>query len=205
MLTKLPLVLALAFGLLAGTASATTYVVTNNGLIDPNQNYGCPAGSANCLTSKDLSLSGTGAAGGDIVVTASPRSRSRSRPACCSRRRAPSRTRCRSQRALQRLGERVLGPGIVSEAGSATGSVSGLLDGNRSRPRALVTNLTCATDAARRLLQRMSGHPAPAAGLAAHVDGRGDSGAGAVTGAARPARRSCGGTAHPALRLARQA
>jgi hypothetical protein len=52
----------------APALASTILNVTQNGLTAPNANYGCPAGSANCLTSLDFQLTGTGAATGSIVL-----------------------------------------------------------------------------------------------------------------------------------------
>ena len=145
MLTKLPLVLALAFGLLAGTASATTYVVTNNGLIAPNQNYGCPAGSANCLTSKDFGLVGTSLATGTITLDPTIASLSLD---IASVQFAPTGSGSNVTFTNVHYSGTVnvfSGPGFVSQSGAATGSVSGLLDGTPFTAPALVTNLTCTT------------------------------------------------------------
>jgi len=42
-------------------------VVTGGGLIAPNANYGCPAGSADCLVSHDYELVGTASASGTLM------------------------------------------------------------------------------------------------------------------------------------------
>lgn len=147
MLTKLPLVLALALGVVASSASATTFHVTANGLVAPNQNYGCPSGSANCLTSKDFSLSGTGAAGGDIVVAGSIATLSLDVASVLF---VPTGAGSNALFTNVHYSGSVnvfSGSGIVSEIGSSVGSVSGLLNGNPFTSAALVTNLTCATSA----------------------------------------------------------
>jgi len=147
MLTKLPLVLvlALAFGVVAPSASAATFQVTANGLVAPNQNYGCPAGSANCLTSKDYSLSGTGDATGSIVVTGSIATLSLDVASVLF---VPTGAGSNAQFTAVHYSGSVnvfAASNIVSQIGSATGSVSGLLDGNPFSAPAIVTNLTCAT------------------------------------------------------------
>ena len=145
--TKLPLVLALALCLAAPVASATTYQVTANGLVAPNQNYGCPSGSANCLTSTDFSLSGTGAATGDIIVTGSVATLSFDVASVLF---APTGAGSNLQFTNVHYSGTVnvfSSAGIVSQIGFATGSVSGLLGGNPFTAAALVTNLTCATGA----------------------------------------------------------
>ena len=62
--------IALGAWLLAtsGAYATTTFNVIANGLTAPNANYGCPVGSANCLTSLDFQLTGTGPATGTIVL-----------------------------------------------------------------------------------------------------------------------------------------
>ena len=56
---------------LAATAPAyavTVYNITSLGLTAPHANYGCPVGSANCLTSLDFQLAAPAAATGTITV-----------------------------------------------------------------------------------------------------------------------------------------
>jgi len=65
--------LAIALGVLllgSSPALATTLFVAQGGLVAPNANYGCPTGSANCLTSLDFQLAGTAAATGSITTNA---------------------------------------------------------------------------------------------------------------------------------------
>ena len=147
MLTQLPLVLVLALGLVASSASASTFQVSANGLVAPNQNYGCPAGSANCLTSMDYGLSGTGAATGDIVVSGSVATLSLDVASVLF---LPMGAGSNVQFSNVHYSGTVnvfSTASIVSQIGSATGSVSGLLNGDPFTAPALVTNLTCATDA----------------------------------------------------------
>jgi hypothetical protein len=135
----------LALALVAGTASATTYVVSGNGLIAPNQNYGCPAGSANCLTSKDYDLVGTAAATGTIVVDPTVATLSLD---VASVQFSPTGGGANVAFTNVHYSGTVTvftAPSIVSQTGFATGSVSGLLDGNPFTAPAIVTNLTCTT------------------------------------------------------------
>jgi hypothetical protein len=65
--------LATALGVLllaTSPAFATTLFVASQGLVATNANYGCPAGSANCLTSLDFQLAGPAAATGTITTNA---------------------------------------------------------------------------------------------------------------------------------------
>lgn len=146
MRTKLLLpAFGLVLGLLAGSASATTYVVSGNGLIAPNQNYGCPAGSANCLTSKDYDLVGTALATGTIIVDPSVATLSLD---VASVQFAPTGGGANAAFTNVHYSGTVnvfTAPGIVSQTGFATGSVSGLLDGTPFTAPAIVTNLTCTT------------------------------------------------------------
>lgn len=142
MRTKLPLVFVLALGLVSSSALATTYNVTQNGLVAPNQNYGCPAGSANCLTSKDYDLSGTAAASGSITLSGSVATLSFDVASVAfTSLSGPTQTFTNTHYAgtLSVFNS----AGIVSQLGSATGSVSGTLAGSPFTAAALVTNLTC--------------------------------------------------------------
>ena len=60
--------LAIALGVLslASSSFATTLFVTSNGLVAPNANYGCPAGSPDCLASMDFQLASPAVATGTI-------------------------------------------------------------------------------------------------------------------------------------------
>jgi hypothetical protein len=147
MLTKLPLVLVLALGVVASGASAATFQVTANGLVAPNQNYGCPAGSANCLTSKDFSLSGTGDATGSIVVTGSVATLSLDVASVLFVPIAGLNAQFTNVHYSGSVNV-FAASNIVSQIGSATGSVSGLLNGDPFSAPAIVTNLTCATSGA---------------------------------------------------------
>ena len=63
--------LATALGILllaTSSAFATSLTVASGGLIATNANYGCPAGSANCLTSLDFQLASQAKATGSIVT-----------------------------------------------------------------------------------------------------------------------------------------
>src|SRR5262249_11819100 len=145
MRTMLPLVIVLALCLAASSAPATTFQVTQNGLVAPNQNYGCPAGSANCLTSKDYDLLGTANATGEIVGSGSVATLSLdvagvTFPSLGG----PNQTfpKVHHSGAVSVFAS----AGIVSQLGSATGAVSGSLGGSPFSAPALVTNLSCATD-----------------------------------------------------------
>ena len=145
MRTMLPLVFVLALCLTASSASATTFQVTDNGLVAPNQNYGCPTGSANCLTSKDYDLLGTADATGQIVVTGSVATLSLDIASVTfTSASGPNQTFTNVH--YSGTVSVFASAGIVSQLGSATGSVSGSLAGSPFTAGALVTNLTCATD-----------------------------------------------------------
>jgi hypothetical protein len=135
----------LVLGLLAGSASATTYVVSGNGLIAPNQNYGCPAGSPNCLTSKDFDLVGTALATGTITVNPTF---ARLSLEVASVQFSPTGGGSNVSFTYVSYAGTVnvfTAPGIVSQSGFATGTVSGYLDGTPFTAPAIVTNLTCTT------------------------------------------------------------
>ena len=59
-----------AFLLATSPAFATTLFVAQQGLVAPNANYGCPAGSADCLSSLDFQLTSPAVATGTISTNA---------------------------------------------------------------------------------------------------------------------------------------
>lgn len=62
---------AAVWALSATGAQALTLQIVGGGLTATNLNYGCPTGSANCLTSADYSLAGAAAATGSLDITGS--------------------------------------------------------------------------------------------------------------------------------------
>jgi hypothetical protein len=142
--------IATAFGvwLLASAAFATTtLVVSQDGLTAPNANYGCPAGSANCLSSLDFQLLGHADAHGTIVLDDSGTIATISMDVA-SATFAP----------ISGIGPNMVftdvhyagavsvfsTSSIISQLGPGTGTVSGLLNGNPFSTSSAVYNLTCA-------------------------------------------------------------
>lgn len=145
--TTLPLVTVLALVLAASSAPATTFQVTENGLVAPNQNYGCPTYSANCLSAKDYDLLGTADATGEIDVSGSVATLSFDVASVTFTSASGPDQTFTSVHYAGTVSVFASG-GIVSQLGSATGSVAGSLGGSAFSSAALVTNLTCVTDAA---------------------------------------------------------
>jgi PEP-CTERM motif len=142
------IVAAVAVSLLAASpALATTnLVVTQNGLTAPNANYGCPAGSLNCLTSLDYQLLGPADALGSIVVDDTGTIATISMDVA-------SATFAPTGGGANIVFSNVHYAGavtvfststIVSQTVPGSGTVTGLIDGNPFSTPSAIYNLTCA-------------------------------------------------------------
>ena len=140
---------ALALWLLATSSAfaATTLYVTQNGLTAPNANYGCPAGSLNCLTSLDFQLLGHADATGTIVLDDTGTIATISMDVA-SATFAPSSgvgpnmvfTNVHYAGSVSVFSTST----IISQLGPGSGTVTGSLDGNPFSTSSAVYNLTCA-------------------------------------------------------------
>lgn len=136
-----------AWLLATSPALATTLVVAQDGLTAPNANYGCPAGSSNCLSSLDFQLAGPANASGTITLDASGTIATLSMDVA-SATFAPS-----SGIGPSEVFTNVHYSGtvsvfststIISQLTPGTGTVSGLLNGTPFATDSAVYNLNCA-------------------------------------------------------------
>jgi hypothetical protein len=142
------LALATALALFASSeASAVTLNMNGNGLVAPNANYGCPAGSADCLGSLDYQLlSAVPVTSGSIVLDASG-TLATFDVHLDSATFAPTGGGANlvfTDVTYTGTAAVFSTPVIVSQLGPGSGTVSGLLNGNPFSTPSAIYNLTCA-------------------------------------------------------------
>ncbi|MFI5316327.1 MAG: PEP-CTERM sorting domain-containing protein [Myxococcota bacterium] len=133
---------------LIATSSAlatTSLYVSGGGLTAPNANYGCPAGSANCLSSLDFVLASPALATGAIVVNDLGTIASISMDVA-SATFSPVYGASEIFTNVHYSGDVSIFSvsGTISQLGAGTGTVSGLLNGIPFSTSSAIYNLTCA-------------------------------------------------------------
>ncbi|HXX49495.1 MAG TPA: PEP-CTERM sorting domain-containing protein [Myxococcota bacterium] len=143
--------LAIALGILllaTSPALATSLTVIGQGLVAPNANYGCPAGSASCLTSMDFQLAGPAGATGTISLNSAGTQATISlgvASATFSPVPGPGSNDLFTNVQYTATGLSVFSSAtVISQLAPGTGTVSGLLNGTPFTSLSSVANLTCA-------------------------------------------------------------
>jgi len=142
--------LAIALGILllaTSPALATSLTVIGQGLVAPNANYGCPAGSASCLTSMDFQLAGPAGATGIISLDSAGTHATITldvASATFSAFPGPGSSALFTSVQYSATVGVFSSATVISQLAPGSGTVSGILNGTPFTSLSAVANLTCA-------------------------------------------------------------